>query len=152
MAHRFGVSHLLVVLAAAFVIAVPVLAMDSSDADAWFKAVETKPQGDVTTQSTGSSRTIVVAQSGKANFRNVQSAINAVPNGNKQRVIIVIGPGVYRFKLVTMSLRCLDDSQKSHGWHFMMTALFSIMSKHWGFFTVFCHSSNVRFYLSALGV
>jgi pectin methylesterase-like acyl-CoA thioesterase len=112
MAHGFGVSHLLVVLAAVFVIAVPVLAIDSGTADAWIKAVEKKPKATVTTKSTGTSRTIVVAQSGKANFRNVQSAINAVPNGNKQRVIIVIGPGVYRFKLVTLSLRCLDDSQK----------------------------------------
>jgi pectin methylesterase-like acyl-CoA thioesterase len=109
MAHGFGVSHLLVALAAAFVIAVPVLAIESSNADAWIKAVEDKPQGDVTTQSAGTSRTIVVAQSGPANFRNVQSAINAVPNGNKQRVIIVIGPGVYRFKLVTVSLIALPS-------------------------------------------
>jgi pectin methylesterase-like acyl-CoA thioesterase len=127
MAHGFGVCHLLVVLAAAFVIAVPVLAIESSNADAWIKAVENKPQGGVTTESAGTSRTIVVAQSGPANFRNVQSAINAVPNGNKQRVIIVIGPGVYRFKLVTMSLRCLQDSQKSHSWNFPMTALCSVM-------------------------
>jgi hypothetical protein len=152
MAHGFGVSHLLVVLAAVFVIAVPVLAIDSGTADAWIKAVEKKPKATVTTKSTGTSRTIVVAQSGKANFRDVQSAINAVPNGNQRRVVIVIGPGVYRFKLVTMSLRCLQDSQKSHRCHFLMTALFSIMFKALGFFTVFCDSSNMRFYLSALGI
>ena len=137
MAHGFRVSHLLVVLAAAFVIAVPVLAIERSQHEKWIKAVETKPQGKVTTQSTGTSRTIVVAQSGKANFRNVQSAINAVPNGNKRRVVIVIGPGVYRFELVTMSLRCLQDSQKSHRWPFLMTALLSIMFKALGFLLCF---------------
>ena len=119
MAHGFGVSHLLVVLAAAFVIAVPVLAIKDTEAKQWYRKVESKPQslGGVTTRSTGTSRTIVVDQSGRGNFKNVQSAINAVPNGNQRRVIIVIGPGVYRFKLVTMTLRCLHDSQKSHSWH-----------------------------------
>lgn len=98
----------MVVLVAAFLIAVPVLAIDESEANAWYEAVRNKTQADDTTQSSGldtfakSVRTIVVDQSGKGNFKNVQKAIDSVPNGNKQRVVIVIRAGVYRSKFNTM--------------------------------------------------
>ena len=100
MAHGFGVSPLLALLAATLLIAVPVLAFENSEVQAWASAVQNKPKSGVTTESTASAksvRTIVVDQSGRGNYKNVQSAINSVPNGNKQRVVIVIGPGVYRF-------------------------------------------------------
>jgi pectin methylesterase-like acyl-CoA thioesterase len=111
MGRGFGVSQLMVVLAAAFLIAVPVLALEEPEAQKWYSAVENKPQADdtTTTQSSGgldtfakSVRTIVVDQSGKGHYKNVQKAINAVPKGNKQRVVIVIRAGVYRSKLGTM--------------------------------------------------
>ena len=108
MDRGFGVSQLMVVLAAAFVIAVPVLAIEESEAKTWYEAVGNKPQADDTTQSSGldtfakSVRTIVVDQSGKGNYKNVQKAIDSVPNGNKQRVVIVIRAGVYRSKLNIM--------------------------------------------------
>ena len=99
---------MMVVLATAFLISVPVLAIEESEAQKWYSAVENKPQADDTTQSTGldtsakSVRTIVVDQSGKGNYKTVQKAIDSVPNGNKQRVVIVIRPGVYRSRLTTM--------------------------------------------------
>ena len=99
---------MIVALAAAFVIAVPVLAIEESEAQNWFSAVEKKPQADDTTQSSGldtsakSVRTIVVDQSGKGKYKNVQEAIDSVPNGNKKRVVIVIRAGVYRSRVSTM--------------------------------------------------
>ena len=104
MGHGFGVFQLMVLMAAAFVIAVPVLAIEEAEAQKWYSAAENKPQSDATTESTGldtfakSVRTIVVDQSGKGHYKNVQKAIDSVPNGNKQRVVIVIKPGVYRFR------------------------------------------------------
>jgi hypothetical protein len=54
MGRGFGVFHLIVALAAALVIAVPpVLAIEESQAQKWFSAVEKKPQADDTTQSSG---------------------------------------------------------------------------------------------------
>jgi hypothetical protein len=43
-----------------------------------------------------------VDQSGKGNYKNVQDAIDSVPNGNKKRVVIVIRAGVYRSGVTTM--------------------------------------------------
>jgi len=37
-----------------------------------------------------------VAQDGSAQYKDVQAAIDAVPVGNKQRVVIEVMPGVYR--------------------------------------------------------
>ena len=108
MGRGFGVFHLIFVLAAAFLIAVPVWAIQEPEAQKWYSDVENKPQADDTTQSSEldtfakSVRTIVVDQSGKGKYKNVQKAINSVPNGNKQRVVIVIRAGVYRSKLSTM--------------------------------------------------
>ncbi|XP_057719216.1 putative pectinesterase 10 [Arachis stenosperma] len=45
-------------------------------------------------------KTITVSQSGNANFKTVQSAIDSVPSGNSQWVHIQISPGVYREKVV----------------------------------------------------
>lgn len=40
--------------------------------------------------------TKIVAQDGSAEYKDVQAAINAVPVGNKQRVVIEVKSGVYR--------------------------------------------------------
>ncbi|KAL4305373.1 hypothetical protein AHAS_Ahas16G0071800 [Arachis hypogaea] len=45
-------------------------------------------------------KTITVSQSGNANFKTVQSAIDSVPSGNSQWVHIQISPGVYREKVL----------------------------------------------------
>jgi pectinesterase len=41
-------------------------------------------------------RIIVVSKDGHGNSRTVQGAINMVPDGNSERVKIIIYPGVYR--------------------------------------------------------
>lgn len=40
--------------------------------------------------------TKIVAQDGSAQYKDVQTAIDAVPVGNKERVVIEVKPGVYR--------------------------------------------------------
>lgn len=37
-----------------------------------------------------------VDQAGYGNFKTVQEAVNAVPEGNSMRVIILVKPGIYR--------------------------------------------------------
>lgn len=51
-------------------------------------------------------RTIVVDQSGKGNFKTIQQAINSIPQGNKNRITIVIKNGVYRYSLTAGALLC----------------------------------------------
>jgi pectinesterase len=41
-------------------------------------------------------RIIIVSKDGHGNSRTVQDAINMVPDGNSERVKIIIYPGVYR--------------------------------------------------------
>jgi pectin methylesterase-like acyl-CoA thioesterase len=114
MARIMAVSvMLLAVLVAAALVAEPVAAFTKSDFASFADSVASKPADDtpaaggvgtVGTASTGTelqpaavaSRTIVVDQSGKGNYKTVQQAINAVPNNNKVRVVIIIRPGVYR--------------------------------------------------------
>jgi len=48
---------------------------------------------------TVTTKTIVVDQKGKGNYKTVQAAVNSIKQGNKQRVVIQINPGVYRYKL-----------------------------------------------------
>ncbi|KAJ4815454.1 Pectinesterase [Rhynchospora pubera] len=50
-------------------------------------------------KDTGGSRVIVVSKDGHGDSMTVQGAINMVPNGNSQRVKILIYPGVYREKV-----------------------------------------------------
>jgi pectin methylesterase-like acyl-CoA thioesterase len=45
--------------------------------------------------------TITVDKWGKGNFWNIQDAINSIPNGNTERVIIKINDGVYRYWLAS---------------------------------------------------
>ncbi|EFJ33967.1 hypothetical protein SELMODRAFT_167160 [Selaginella moellendorffii] len=45
-------------------------------------------------------RILVVDQSGNGDFVTVQDAVNAIPDGNDQRVTIRIGPGIYWEKVV----------------------------------------------------
>ncbi len=47
-----------------------------------------------------SQRVLTVAADGSAEFRSVQAAVDAVPEGNAERVVIRICPGVYRERLV----------------------------------------------------
>ncbi|WCJ36397.1 Pectin lyase-like superfamily protein [Euphorbia peplus] len=44
-------------------------------------------------------RTIKVRQDGKGDFKTVTEAIQSIPSGNKQRVIVDIGDGVYNEKI-----------------------------------------------------
>src|SRR5690349_12334646 len=41
-------------------------------------------------------KTLTVAADGSADFKTVQAAIDAVPAGNRQRVVIRIKPGTYK--------------------------------------------------------
>lgn len=43
---------------------------------------------------------IVVAKDGSGNYFNVQDAVNAIPDYNKEEITILIQPGVYKEKLV----------------------------------------------------
>ena len=43
---------------------------------------------------------VTVAQDSSGDFRTVQEAVDAVPSGNKQRVIIHIRPGIYRGRVL----------------------------------------------------
>ncbi|KAH7428014.1 hypothetical protein KP509_10G071400 [Ceratopteris richardii] len=43
--------------------------------------------------------TIVVAKDGSGQFTTVQAAVNSVPKGNKNRIIISIKPGIYKEKV-----------------------------------------------------
>jgi pectinesterase len=44
-------------------------------------------------------KTIIVAQDGSGNYKTVQAALDAVPNGNKKPFVIYIKNGLYREKL-----------------------------------------------------
>lgn len=55
--------------------------------------------GVLTTVSTADERTIRVAQDGSGDFTSVQAAIDAVPAGNAERVVIAIAPGTYTERL-----------------------------------------------------
>ena len=116
MARLMAVSMmLLVLLVAVALVAEPVASFTKSEFASYADSVSQKPvdvtpaggAGTLGTTSTGTelqpaavaSRTIVVDQSGKGNYKTVQQAINAVPDNNKRRVIIVIRPGVYRCAL-----------------------------------------------------
>ena len=44
-------------------------------------------------------REIVVAADGTGNFKSVQAAIDSIPDGNRQRIVIAIKEGVYRDQL-----------------------------------------------------
>ncbi|KAH7440755.1 hypothetical protein KP509_03G008900 [Ceratopteris richardii] len=48
------------------------------------------------TASTGS---IVVSQDGDGNFKTVQAAVDSIPKGNTERIIILIKPGIYKEKV-----------------------------------------------------
>ncbi|XP_027357239.1 probable pectinesterase 29 [Abrus precatorius] len=53
-------------------------------------------------------KTILVSQSGKANFKTIQSAIDSVPSGNSQWIHILIAPGVYKeHVLIPMDKPCI---------------------------------------------
>lgn len=113
MARLMAVSMtLLALLVTVALVAEPVAAFTKSEFGYYADTVAQKSgdgapaggAGTLSTTSTGTalqpaavaSRTIVVDQSGKGNYKTVQQAINAVPDNNKMRVIIVIRPGVYR--------------------------------------------------------
>lgn len=119
MARLMAVSMmLLALLVAVALVAEPVAAYTKRDYANYADYVANKPvdastvgaAGTLETTGTGTqvqpaavaSRTIVVDQSGKGNYKTVQQAINAVPNNNKNRVIIVIRPGVYRCASIPM--------------------------------------------------
>ncbi|XP_010671738.2 probable pectinesterase 67 [Beta vulgaris subsp. vulgaris] len=51
------------------------------------------------TEKIGSNRTIVVDPNGKGDYKTVQSAINAVPDGNPNWILIHLRKGVYREKV-----------------------------------------------------
>ncbi|XP_055822271.1 probable pectinesterase 67 [Solanum dulcamara] len=51
------------------------------------------------TQKIGTNHTIIVDINGQGNFKSVQAAINSVPNGNSNWVIIHIRKGTYREKV-----------------------------------------------------
>ncbi|MEU2564442.1 pectinesterase family protein [Streptomyces longispororuber] len=44
----------------------------------------------------GAARTLTVARDGSGQYRTVQAAVDAVPEGNRSRVVIAVGPGTYR--------------------------------------------------------
>jgi len=43
---------------------------------------------------------IKVRQDGKGQFKTITDALKSIPNGNKKRVILHIGPGTYKEKIV----------------------------------------------------
>ena len=106
---------LLAFFVAVALVAEPVAAFTKSEFAAFANSAATKPADDTPADGAGSigtasttgttelqpaavaSRTIVVDQSGKGNYKTVQQAINAVPDNNKRRVVIIIRPGVYRW-------------------------------------------------------
>jgi pectinesterase len=45
-------------------------------------------------------RQIVVDQNGPADFNTIQEAIDAIPNNNKERVVVLIKPGFYRKRVL----------------------------------------------------
>lgn len=50
-------------------------------------------------ESAAAARVITVSQKGTGNFRTVQAAVNSVPSGNNQRIVIQIEEGVYQEKV-----------------------------------------------------
>jgi pectin methylesterase-like acyl-CoA thioesterase len=53
------------------------------------------------TQKIGTNRTIKVDINGNGEFKSVQAAIDSIPEGNSNWVIIHIRQGVYRYKFFT---------------------------------------------------
>jgi pectinesterase len=49
-------------------------------------------------------RTIHVAQTGKADYRSIQSALDAVPSGNNEAILIQVAPGIYS-EVITVDAR-----------------------------------------------
>lgn len=43
---------------------------------------------------------ITVSKDGRGNFRTIKEAIRSIPRGNTRRVVVKIGPGVYREKIL----------------------------------------------------
>ena len=83
----------------------PIAPADMSQLDNWFKSI-VKPY----TQRTDSldpalvaaekgARVIKVSKTGGGNFNTVSDAIKSIPSGNKKRVLVHIGPGVYNERI-----------------------------------------------------
>ncbi|WP_448697842.1 pectinesterase family protein [Mucilaginibacter sp. AW1-3] len=53
----------------------------------------------ISIQVNAQTKTITVAQDGSGNYKTVQAALDAVPNGNKKTLVIYIKNGLYREKL-----------------------------------------------------
>lgn len=47
---------------------------------------------------------ITVRQDGNGDFRTIKEALNSIPGYNTRRVVVAIGPGIYRYKLKTQVL------------------------------------------------
>ncbi|CAI8607414.1 unnamed protein product [Vicia faba] len=57
-------------------------------------------------------KTIIVSQSGKADFETIQSAIDSVPAGNSQWIHIQISSGVYKEKNATFDIKASNTVAK----------------------------------------
>lgn len=58
----------------------------------------------ILTQKVATNRTILVDINGNGDYKSVQEAINAVPDGNSNWITIHVRKGVYRFLLHTFFL------------------------------------------------
>ena len=47
---------------------------------------------------------ITVAQSGKADYKTIQAALDAIPNNNKKSITIFVKKGIYK-ELITVDAR-----------------------------------------------
>lgn len=57
---------------------------------------KTKIEAPMITEKLGTNKTIIVDINGNGEFKSIQEAINAVPVGNAQWVIIHVRKGIYR--------------------------------------------------------
>ena len=53
----------------------------------------------ITNALSGQGKKVIVAKDGSGNYTTVQSALNAVPKNNKQRIVIHIKSGIYKEKI-----------------------------------------------------
>ncbi|XP_051137851.1 pectinesterase PPME1-like [Andrographis paniculata] len=104
MATAGGLPYILFpIMAAAFLIPAvePKVPNEGSKLDTWFnKFVGTfesrkKQLLPELVAAETSRKVITVRQDGKGQFRSIKDAINSIPDGNKDRIIVAVGPGTY---------------------------------------------------------
>ncbi|GJT19298.1 probable pectinesterase 67 [Tanacetum coccineum] len=73
--------------------------LDGVDGRAFMASKPTGVDASVLTSKISAEKTIVVDINGPGNFRSIQDAIDSVPNGNQDWVVIYVKKGIYREKV-----------------------------------------------------